>query len=179
MTKKRIRRGDIFFANLDPVVGSEQGNDRPVLIVQNDIGDAHSPTVIIAPLTKNLHKKQLPTHVLIPKLNGLEADSMVLAEQIRTIDRSRLSHYVGRIGRDLQAHVDNALAICIGLERKRPAKGELLELSLCSRCEGDFGKSGYLLVKKGWQAVKEQCDFCKVENRGLSFGIFNLDKKRV
>ena len=95
MKKKKIRRGDIYYAYLNPVVGSEQGSCRPVLVVQNDIGNEHSPTVVIAPLTRNLRKNPLPTHVVIPKSCGLDRDSLVLVEQIRTIDRSRLSNYIG------------------------------------------------------------------------------------
>ena len=171
---KTIRRGDIYFAYLNPVVGSEQGDCRPVLIVQNDTGNKYSPTVIVVPLTRNLRKNPLPTHVLIPKCCGYDTDTLVLAEQIRTIDRSRLSNYIGHISGEIQLDVDKALAICIGLEKRRPPKGEMLVLSLCSRCERDFRNSEYLLVKKGWQEIKEDCDFCKTA-KGLSFGIFNLD----
>ena len=170
-----MKRGDIYYADLNPVVGSEQGNNRPVLVVQNDIGNEHSPTVIVTPLTRNLRKNPLPTHVLLPKSCGLDRDSLVLAEQIRTIDRSRLSNYIGHISREIQHDVDTALAVCIGLEKKRPPKGEMLVLTLCPRCENDFKKSDYLLVKKGWQEIKEDCDFCKTA-KGLTFGIFNLDE---
>ena len=168
----RIKRGDIYYAYLNPVVGSEQGDCRPVLIVQNDIGNEHSPTVIVTPLTRNLRKNPLPTHVLIPHSCGLDTDSLVLAEQIRTIDRSRLSNYIGHISKEVQPDVDEALTICLGLEKKRPPKGEMMVLTLCSRCESDFRNSGYILVKKGWQEVKEDCDFCKTA-KGLTFGIFN------
>ena len=174
MNKRRIRRGDIYYAYLNPVIGSEQGDCRPVLIVQNDIGNEHSPTVIVTPLTRNLRKNPLPTHVLIPKVSGLDRDSLILAEQIRTIDRSRLSNYIGHISRDIQNSVDDALAVCIGLEKKRPPKGEMLVLTLCYRCENDFRNSDYLLVKKGWQEIKEDCDFCKTA-KGLTFGIFKLE----
>ena len=174
--KTKIKRGDIYYADLNPVIGSEQGDLRPVLIVQNDTGNHHSPTVIAVPLTRNLRKNPLPTHVLIPKSYGLGGDSLILTEQIRTLDRSRLSCYIGHIGADVQVAVDKALAICIGLEKRRPPKGEILVLTLCSRCESDFFNSGYLLVKKGWQEIKENCDFCKAA-KGLTFGIFNLDGK--
>lgn len=174
MKKTKVKRGDIYYARLNPVVGSEQGDCRPVLIVQNDIGNDNSPTVIVTPLTRNLRKNPLPTHVLLPKSCGLDRDSLVLAEQIRTIDRTRLSNYIGHIDKNTQYDVDNALAVCIGLEKRRPPKGEMLVLSLCPRCETDFRNSGYLLVKKGWQEIKEDCDFCKTA-KGLNFGIFNLD----
>ena len=93
-----IKRGDIFYADLNPVIGSEQGGVRPVLITQNDVGNAHSPTVVTVPLTTKLQKSRMPTHVRIPKNGGLDADSLVLAEQIRTIDRSRLGTMSGGAG---------------------------------------------------------------------------------
>ena len=174
MKKPKVKRGDLYYADLNPVVGSEQGDSRPVLVVQNDIGNNHSPTVIVAPLTRNLRKNPLPTHVLIPKSCGLDTASLVLAEQIRTIDCSRLSTYIGHISSEIQPAIDNALAVCVGIEKHRAKKGEMLVLSLCSHCESDFRNSGYLLVKKGWQEVRTDCDFCKT-TKGLSFGIFNLE----
>ena len=174
MIKKNIQRGDIYYADLNPIVGSEQGDTRPVLVVQNNLGNEHSPTVVITPLTGNLKKNPLPTHVMIPRSTGLDRDSLVLVEQIRTIDRSRLSDYIGRVSDEMQSSIDKALAICVGIEQRRSPKGEMIELSLCYRCESDFRNSGYLLVKKGWQEVKTDCDFCKAA-KGLTFGIFNID----
>jgi mRNA interferase MazF len=174
MKKAKIKRGDIYYAYLNPVVGSEQGDCRPVLIVQNDAGNEHSPTVVVIPMTRNLRKNPLPTHVLIPKSCGLDTDSLVLAEQIRTIDRKRLSNYIGRVNKDIQPAIDTALAVCIGLEKRRPPKGEMLVMSLCRRCENDFKDSGYLVIKKGFQETMTDCDFCK-RAKGLTFGIFNLD----
>ena len=172
MQSRQIKRGDIYYADLNPVVGSEQGDCRPVLVVQNDVGNVHSPTVVVTPLTRNLRKNPLPTHVVIPRSCGLDRDSLVLAEQIRTIDRSRLSNYIGRIGGDIQPAVDTALAICVGLEKRRPPRGEMLILSLCPQCEADFINSGYLLVKRGWQDVEANCDFCNAA-KGGTFGIFD------
>jgi mRNA interferase MazF len=171
MTKKSIRRGDLFFADLDPVIGSEQGEFRPVLVVQNNAGNTYSPTVVVVPTTGNLNKKSLPTHVLIPQSSGLDNDSLALVEQIRTIDRSRLHGYIGHIGGKVQSEIDTALLVCVGIEERRSSKGEMLTLTLCVRCENNFRDSGYVLVKKGWQETKEECDFCKVR-LGLTFGIF-------
>ena len=112
----QLLRGEIYYAALDPVVGSEQGGTRPVLIVQNDIGNAHSPTVVVAPLTKQIKKSRLPIHVRIPKSCGLDADSLALAEQLRTIDRSRLGSFVGRIGAYEQTAINKALSVSMGLE---------------------------------------------------------------
>jgi mRNA interferase MazF len=128
-------------------------------------------------LTRNLRKNPLPTHVLIPKSCGLDRDSLVLAEQIRTIDRSRLSNYIGHISEDIQPAVDEALAICIGLENHRPKKGEMLVLALCPKCEIDFKNSGYVLIQRSLYETKKECDFCKTA-KGLTFGIFNLDGNR-
>ena len=172
--ERKIRRGDIYYADLNPVIGSEQGNLRPVIVVQNNIGNEHSPTIVVVPITRNLRKNPLPTHVLIPQSSGLDADSLALVEQIRTIDRLRFTEYIGRIKDEVIPALDKALAVCVGLERKRPLKGEMLMLSLCWRCESDFKNSGYLLIKKGWQQSKDICDFCK-RAKGLNFGVFNLD----
>ena len=111
-----VRRGDIYYADLSPVVGSEQGGLRPVLIVQNDAGNRHSPTVIAAAITSQLNKARLPTHIeLSARENGLSRDSVVLLEQIRTIDKQRLRERMGKLD-DAQMHrVDDALAVSVGL----------------------------------------------------------------
>jgi mRNA interferase MazF len=113
-----IRRGDIYYADLNPVVGSEQGSQRPCLIVQNNTGNKHSPTVIVAPITGRLKKNPIPTHVLLPKSCGLERDSLALTEQIRAIDRLRLGNYIGFAGKSVMSQVDKALSISIGLDDK-------------------------------------------------------------
>jgi mRNA interferase MazF len=174
MKTQSIKRGDIYYAKLNPVVGSEQGDTRPVLVVQNNKGNKHSPTIVIVPISCNLNKNPLPTHVIIPYLSGLKSDSLALAEQIRTIDRSRIGEYIGRIGDDVQSKIDTALAIGIGIDIRHSPKGEMFVLTLCSRCEGDFRESGYVVVRKGWLSVKEDCDFCKVR-QGISFGIFKSE----
>lgn len=164
------KRGDLFFTNLNPIVGSEQGGDkRPVLVISNNDGNEHSPTVIVLPITGNMKKSPLPTHVILPKSCGLDKDSIALAEQIRTVDRARLDSYIGRITYETQSAVDRALAVCVGLDIRR--QGELLVLTLCPRCQANFVDSGYSLVKKGWQNEKTDCDFCQA-NKGLIFGIF-------
>jgi len=113
-----VKRGDIFYADLNPVVGSEQGGVRPVLVLQNNRGNTHSPTTIVVPLTGS-KKAFLPTHVRIMRTGGLIADSVALCEQIRTIDRRRLDGYLGRIGTDEQTAVDGALAVSMGLAYMR------------------------------------------------------------
>lgn len=111
-----IRRGDIFYADLSPVVGSEQGGVRPVLIVQNDIGNKYSPTVIVSAITSQINKAKLPTHIeLDAKEYGLQKDSVILLEQIRTIDKRRLREKVGHLDDELMKKVNEALSISFGL----------------------------------------------------------------
>ena len=121
---KQIKRGEIYYTILDGTIGSEQGGIRPCLVVQNDIGNTYSPTVIIIPLSTK-PKNKLPTHVKISKLCGLESDSIALAEQIRTVDKARVGLYVGAISAKTQADVDNAMAISVGLEVVAWAKSKL------------------------------------------------------
>ena len=111
-----IRRGDIFYADLSPVVGSEQGGTRPVLIVQNNMGNKHSPTVIAAAITSQMNKAKLPTHIeLVGPTVGLTKNSVVLLEQIRTIDKKRLREHMGRLDPETMDKVDNAIAVSFGL----------------------------------------------------------------
>ena len=111
-----IRRGDIFYADLSPVVGSEQGGIRPVLIVQNDVGNRFSPTVIAAAITSQKDKARLPTHIQLNSTgSGLAKDSIVLLEQIRTIDKRRLKEHMGRLDEHSMARVNEALQISFGL----------------------------------------------------------------
>ncbi len=110
-------RGEIYFADLNPVLGSEQGGFRPVLIVQNDIGNKYSPTVIISAITSQIPKARLPTHVELPApLSNLEKDSVILLEQIRTIDKKRLKKRVAKLDMDIMKQVDEALEISLGLK---------------------------------------------------------------
>lgn len=111
-----VKRGDIFYADLSPVVGSEQGGMRPVLIVQNDTGNKHSPTVIAAAITSQTGKARLPTHIeLNAQSVGLSRDSVILLEQVRTIDKSRLRERMGKLDDTTMTKVDNAIAVSLGL----------------------------------------------------------------
>lgn len=110
-----IARGDLFSASLDPVVGSEQGGVRPVLVIQNDVGNRHSPTVIVLAITGQVNKARLPTHVPVPAGgNGLQKDSVVLAEQIRTLDKRRLRERIGTLSPELMDKVGEAVRISLG-----------------------------------------------------------------
>ena len=111
-----VHRGEVFYADLSPVVGSEQGGVRPVLIVQNEIGNRHSPIVIAAAITSRLDKTRLPTHINIRAADtGLAKDSVVLLEQIRTLDKRRLREHMGKLDDAVMKKVDNAIAVSFGL----------------------------------------------------------------
>jgi len=111
-----VKRGDVYFADLSPVVGSEQGGVRPVLVIQNDIGNRFSPTVIVAAITAQIQKAKLPTHVEIDaKKDGFERDSVILLEQIRTIDKQRLTDKITHLDEVMMIRVDEALQISLGL----------------------------------------------------------------
>jgi mRNA interferase MazF len=111
-----VKRGDIYYADLSPVVGSEQGGMRPVLIVQNDTGNKHSPTVIAAAITSQIGKARLPTHIeLEAQSYGLTRNSVILLEQIRTIDKSRLRERMGKLDEPTMNKVDSAIAVSFGL----------------------------------------------------------------
>ena len=110
-----IKRGDIFYADLNPVVGSEQGGIRPVLIVQNNVGNKYSPTLVVLPIS-TAKKHYLPTHIYIQGSKALPRNSIVLAEQIRTIDRYRLREYVGSIDKEIMDEINRAMKISIGVD---------------------------------------------------------------
>lgn len=117
--KVNIQRGDIYYADLSPVVGSEQGGIRPVLIVQNDVGNKYSPTVIAAAITSQMEKSKLPTHINLQANNcGLSKDSVVLLEQVRTIDKKRLKERMGKVENKYMDKVDEALSVSFGLNAR-------------------------------------------------------------
>ncbi len=113
-----IKRGDIYYADLSPVVGSEQGGVRPVLIVQNDVGNRYSPTVIAAAITSQQFKTKLPTHISVDAaVCGLSKDSVVLLEQIRTLDKQRLREKMGNLPENDMSRINDALSVSIGLDK--------------------------------------------------------------
>jgi len=112
--ERTIKRGDIYYAKLNPVIGSEQGGTRPVLIISNDIGNKHSPTVIVAAITSQ-RKPSQPTHVEMMGVQGLEKDSIILLEQIRTLDKTRLSEYQVTLDKQIMQQIDNSLRISLEL----------------------------------------------------------------
>lgn len=125
-TAKLIMRGDLYYADLSPVVGSEQGGIRPVLVIQNDVGNKFSPTVIVAAITSRSTKAAIPTHVCIRRMRGgLKQDSTVLAEQIRTIDRNRLKEYIGHLDSGLMSGIDQAMVTSLGLSHLAGGMGQV------------------------------------------------------
>ena len=114
---REIRRGDLYYAELDPIIGSEQAGTRPVLVVSNDVGNQYSPVIVIVPITsRRMGRKRLPTHVEVRIPELLKNDSTALTEQIRTIDKLRLKEYIGSLPDCLMTAVDQALAVCIALK---------------------------------------------------------------
>lgn len=114
--EREIKRGDLYYANLDPVIGSEQGGTRPVLILQNNVGNRFSHTTIIAAaITSKTEKPPLPTHIELKGVPGLERDSLLLLEQIRTIDTIRLHGYIGTLSKNRMKKINHALSISVGL----------------------------------------------------------------
>lgn len=114
--EKTIKRGDIYYAELNPVIGSEQGGTRPVLIISNDIGNKHSPTVIIAAITSKQTKNKLPTHYYLTDVKGLPADSIVLLEQLRTLDKKRLGERLTQLDEPNMEAINKPLLISIGVK---------------------------------------------------------------
>ena len=110
-----FKRGQIYMCDMSPVIGSEQGGLRPVIIVSNDIGNKHSPVVIVAPITSKVHKKKLPTQILIGTESGLKQLSMVECEQLRTLDKRRMTAYIGSAPKWIMSAIDHAVKIALGL----------------------------------------------------------------
>jgi len=121
-----VKRGEMYYADLSPVIGSEQGGIRPVLIVQNDIGNKYSPTIIAAAVTSRLNKARLPTHIeLVSETYGLPKDSVVLLEQLRTLDKKRLKDKIGLLDNETMEKVNIALLIRLGFPKKNDDKRQL------------------------------------------------------
>ena len=116
-----VKRGELYYADLSPVVGSEQGGVRPVLVVQNDTGNKYSPTVIAAAVTSRINKAKLPTHIELPQAYGLQKDSVILLEQIRTKDKKRLMSRIGQLPPATMSRVNKAILISLGFDESNRA----------------------------------------------------------
>lgn len=158
--KRTYLRGELYFADLGTGIGSEQKGYRPVVIIQNDIGNRHSPTTIVAAISTQIKTKaKLPTHYNLQPGNGLVQSSMVMLEQIRTIDKTRLVQYIGKLSDEEIKGLNHALAISIGLIPSTPNK---LTLCLCSACAENFYGSGAYFLRRlnPIEVEKELCTYC-------------------
>ena len=178
---REIQRGDVFYADLSPVKGSEQDGTRPVLVIQNDVWNKYSTTVIIAPITSSIKKKGLPTHVQLPAHAGLPENSMVLLEQVRTIDKCRVDQYIMTIDENSMAQVNKALEISLGLKpqpEERREKPEEMVLCLCPTCASQFFNSPDHIIRRvdPLSEVKEDCTYCQVR-KGYDYRIIRARKK--
>ena len=163
-------RGDMYYADLGRGVGSEQEGYRPVVIIQNNTGNRHSPTVIVAAISSKVGvKPKLPTHYFINAENGLDLPSIVLMEQIRTLDKRRLAKYIGRLGKEHIRGMNHALAVSIGLIESVPRK---LTLCLCGACADAFRGTGAFVLREvtPGQAKKEICVYCH-QHKGCDYQI--------
>jgi growth inhibitor len=170
-------RGDMYYADLKPGVGSEQYGNRPVLIIQNDVGNRYSPTVIVAAVTSKVGvKPKLPTHVFLEAGTvGLNEPSIVLLEQIRTIDKQRLDNYLGRLdGRQMKG-INRALAVSVGLIEKTP---ENLIMCLCPACANNFYGTGSYYLRKinPAQTEKDACTYCG-QRKGFDYEVIPKREK--
>ena len=157
------KRGDMFYADLSPYIGAEQGGRRPGIVIQNDTGNQHSPTGIIAAVTSKTMKARLPVHVRLPCEIGLEKDSVALLEQLRTIDKSRLESYIGRLDEATMSRIARALGISVGIDRKIDWSNGI-ELCLCGKCASAFFNTPGHYIKRAdkTQTIKDTCTYCNV-----------------
>lgn len=163
-------RGDMYYADLGQGIGSEQEGYRPVVIIQNNVGNRHSPTVIIASITsKKDAKPKLPTHYYIDAEDGLELPSIVLLEQLRTVDKRRLNDFIGHLSEKHIQGINHALAVSIGLIESVPKK---LILCLCRTCADNFYGSGAFVLRRvnSEQNAKDTCTYCN-NRKGYDYEI--------
>ena len=179
--KTIIKRGDMYYVDFNPVVGSEQNGIRPAIVIQNNMGNRYSPTYIVAAVTSRLSgKSDLPTHVLLSDVKGLPRKSVILLEQIRTIDNSRICSYITTLDSHTMKRVDEALAVSIGLYSKTlplPVSSEH-EMCLCAKCADQYYQTHeyYIRRRDMNQTVKEKCDFCNTRS-GYDFIISSKKEK--
>lgn len=170
MNLKEIKRGQIYIADLNPVVGSEQGGVRPFLILQNDIGNLHSPTIIGAAVTSNTAKDRLPTHVFVTPRECLRSKSVVLLEQVRTIDKSRLKRYLCTLDHSTMEAVNRALLTSIDI---RTPRYRALTICMCPICIQRFHDSNlYLQRSLRFRDKQYECDFCR-RRQGIKYCVYN------
>lgn len=176
---KTYSRGDLYYADLGRGIGSEQEGYRPVLIIQNDMGNKHSPTVIVAAVTSKVGiKAKLPTHFFLKAgSGGLEVSSLVLLEQLRTVDKSRLAAFIGKLSKRELCGVNHALAISIGLMEEAPKN---LIMCLCPACANNFYGTGsyYLRRVNPQQREKDICTYCG-QRPGFDYEVMRKAKEEL
>lgn len=175
---KTYLRGELYYADLGQGIGSEQQGERPVLIIQNDTGNRYSPTVIVAAMTSKVGvKAKLPTHFYLEAgSGGLKASSIVLLEQIRTLDKRRLTEYMGKLSHRQICGVNHALAISIGLLEKLPEK---MMMCLCATCAANFRGAGGFVLRRANPAQEEK-DFCTYcgQRRGFDYAVMKKPERK-
>lgn len=170
-------RGDIYYADLEQGIGSEQEGYRPVVIIQNDVGNRHSPTVIVAAITSRKEtREKLPTHFYVGQETGLDRQSVIMLEQLRTVDKRRLDKYVGRLNNKQLSGLDCALAISLDLKHHIP---DALVMSLCSICADNFCNTGaYFLCRLDpGQIQREVCTYCN-QRRGFDYVVVKKEERK-
>ena len=175
--KNTYLRGELYYADLGTGIGSEQNGYRPVVIIQNDVGNRHSPTTIVATISTQIKTKaNLPTHYYLKPGSGLVQPSMVMLEQIRTVDKTRLVQYIGKLSDGEIKGLNHALAVSIGLIPTTPGK---LTLCLCSTCAENFYGSGayYLRRVNPIKVEKEPCTYCN-QRAGFDYEITPRHRSR-
>lgn len=180
-TEKKIRRGDIYYVNFGYNIGAVQNFCRPGIVIQNNTGNAAAPTVIVAAITSEIKKVNLPVHAYIGKKFGLTEPSMVLLEQVKTVDKQNLGNYIGHVSPVCMRRIDRAAAYSIGLRNlraKSSARKHELELCLCPACAQQFITSPVHVIRRAdpLQVEKDDCDYCHVR-RGFDFNIYLRRKK--
>jgi mRNA interferase MazF len=170
--ERKVSRGDVYFLGSCPVIGSEQRGRRPVLVIQNNTGNEHSPTIIVAAITSE-RKTKLPTHLSLDGMAGLRSGSTALLEQLRTIDKSWLDRYMGTLGNVAMGMVDAALAISVGLRGKMRTH---TVITLCPHCLSDYLDQGHFAVQRVRrnQSIKELCTKCSV-HMGYDYKVIELN----
>lgn len=162
----KLRRGEVYYASLGPTIGSEQGGTRPVVIIQNDVGNKHSPTVIVAPLTTRDKKAYLPTHIHVGTSKGMPEDSMILLEQLRTIDKQRIKNFVCQLSGEVLEQLNKALVISLGLKKnqeERKGGAELNELQVFNSEE--FGNVRTVMIDgEPWLISKDVASVLGYQN---------------
>lgn len=182
------RRGELYYADLETGVGSEQRGPRPVIIIQNNTGNRHSPTVIVAAVTSwKPQKPPLPTHFRIGAEAGLDSPSIALTEQLRTLDKQRLGDYIGQLDEEQTAKLDHALAVSLALERTLPTSARAVQkseegsltMALCGRCAANFRDTGAYILKRAdpGQTEKDTCTYCG-QRRGYDYEVSAKTKRR-